>query len=125
MRWALAVLLAAVMTTAADARVLRDDPLPAANAPVPRGPAALAEAFATTTRQLRGAEWDGTGSVPRDVTLLALYHQRILRRMADRRALGDAALAELPRDVRGEARDTVAARRALDAIPRGKPPKVR
>ncbi len=60
-----------------------------------------------------------------DVTLLALHHQRVLRLLAERRALGDATLRALPRDVLGEARDTVAARRALDAIPRGKPPRVR
>jgi membrane-bound lytic murein transglycosylase B len=35
------------------------------------------------------------------------------------------ALARLPRDVRNEARDTVAARRHIDAIPRGRAPKVR
>jgi membrane-bound lytic murein transglycosylase B len=38
--------------------------------------------------------------------------------MAARRALGDATLARLPRDIRGEARDTVLGRRALAAIPR-------
>jgi membrane-bound lytic murein transglycosylase B len=45
--------------------------------------------------------------------------------MAERRALGDAALAALPRDVLGEARDTVVARRLLDSIPRGRVPRVR
>jgi membrane-bound lytic murein transglycosylase B len=61
------------------------------------------------------------------VTYLALRHQRILRLMAARRALGDATLARLPRDVRGEARDTVLGRRALAAIPRypGRLPRVR
>jgi membrane-bound lytic murein transglycosylase B len=63
--------------------------------------------------------------VPGDVTLLALHHQRMLRLMSGRRALGDAALKRLPRDVLGEARDTVAARRSIDAIPRGRPPRVR
>jgi membrane-bound lytic murein transglycosylase B len=100
-------------------------PPPAPDAPLPREPAALAAALTATTRDLRAAGWDGTGSVPDDVTLLALHHQRILRLMAERRALGDDTLAELPRDVLGEARDTVAARRALDAIPRGRPPRVR
>jgi membrane-bound lytic murein transglycosylase B len=63
--------------------------------------------------------------VPHDYALLALHHQRVLRLMAERRKLGDATLKALPRDVLGEARDTVVARRALDAIPRGKPPRVR
>jgi soluble lytic murein transglycosylase-like protein len=119
------------MGTGAHARVLPDatpapDPVPAAGAPLPREPAAVAEAFTTTARRLRAIGWDGRGDAPpRDVTLLALYHQRLLRLMAERRALGDAALTKLPGDVLGEARDTVAARRALDAIPRGKAPKVR
>ncbi|MDA0159776.1 lytic transglycosylase domain-containing protein [Solirubrobacter ginsenosidimutans] len=125
MWWLLAVLLVAVTATGGDSRTLRDDPPPAANAPLAREPAALAEAFTTTTRRLRASGWDGSGAVPDDVTLLALHHQRILRLLAQRRALGDATLAKLPDDVRGEARDTVAARRALDAIPRGKPPRVR
>ena len=98
---------------------------PAPDASLPREPAALAAALTTTTRELRAAGWDGSGAVPEDVTLLALHHQRILRLMADRRTLGDATLSALPRDVRGEARDTIQARRALDAIPRGKPPEVR
>jgi membrane-bound lytic murein transglycosylase B len=42
----------------------------------------------------------------------------MLRFMAVRSALGDATIARLPRDVRGEARDTVLGRRHLDAIPR-------
>ena len=73
------------------------------------------------------AGWDGAGEVPRDVTFLALHHQRIVRLMSSRRALGDAVLARLPRDVRGEARDTVIARRQLAAIPRspGELPRVR
>jgi membrane-bound lytic murein transglycosylase B len=100
--------------------------LPAADAPLPREPAKLAEAFTSTTRRLRATGWDGTGTtVPEDVTLLALHHQRILRLMAERKPLGDRTLAELPNDVAGEARDTVQARRLIDAIPRGTPPKVR
>ena len=90
-------------------------------------PQPLADALTATTRQLRTAveAWDGTGAAPRDVTYLALHHQRILRQMAERRALGDRTLARLPADVRGEARDTVPARRHIDAIPRGRPPRVR
>ncbi|HVF79274.1 MAG TPA: lytic transglycosylase domain-containing protein [Solirubrobacteraceae bacterium] len=94
--------------------------LPAPDAPLPRDPAELASRLAATTRALRAAveRWDGADAVPRDVTYLALHHQRILRTMAARRVLGDATLARLARDVRGEARDTVAARRHLDGIPR-------
>ncbi|HSD79508.1 MAG TPA: hypothetical protein VLB47_02565, partial [Solirubrobacteraceae bacterium] len=107
----------------------RGAPLPAPDAALPRTPARLATALTATTRRLRGAlgRWDATGAVPRDVTYLALHHQRILRLMSARRPLGDATLARLPRDVRGEARDTVAARRQLAAIPRspGRLPRVR
>ncbi|HSD78148.1 MAG TPA: lytic transglycosylase domain-containing protein [Solirubrobacteraceae bacterium] len=103
--------------------------LPAPDAALPRTPARLATALTATTRRLREAlaRWHGSGAVPRDVTYLALHHQRILRLMSARRALGDATLARLPRDVRGEARDTVAARRRLAAIPRspGRLPRVR
>ena len=99
---------------------------PAADAPLPQAPAKLAQAFASTTRQLRLTAWDGkSATVPTDVTYYALHHQRILRLLAERPTLGDATLAQLPHDVRGEARDSVQARRLLDTIPRGKPPKVR
>jgi soluble lytic murein transglycosylase-like protein len=103
--------------------------VPAPNAPIPPDPPGLADALTTTTRQLRDAlaRWGPAEPIPEDVTLLALYHQRILRRLASQRALGDATLARLPRDVRGEARDTVLARRSLAAIPRsrGRLPRVR
>jgi soluble lytic murein transglycosylase-like protein len=105
------------------------EPLPAPDGALPRAPGALAQDLTTTTRRLRDAlaHWDPEAPVPRDVTYLALRHQRVLRLMAARRSLGDAALALLPRDVRGEARDTVLGRRALAAIPRspGRLPRVR
>jgi membrane-bound lytic murein transglycosylase B len=105
------------------------EPLPAPAAALPRRPARLAATLAATTRQLRDAveRWDPAEPVPRDVTYLALHHQRILRLMSTERRLGDRTLARLPRDVRGEARDSVAARRRLAAIPRapGRLPRVR
>jgi len=104
-------------------------PLPSPDGALPRDPAALAGQLTTTTRALHGAlaRWNDVEAVPRDVTYLALRHQRILRLMAERRRLGDATLARLPQDVRGEARDTVLGRRALAAIPRspGRLPPVR
>jgi membrane-bound lytic murein transglycosylase B len=102
--------------------------LPEPRVALPRSPARLAATLTATTRRLRAAvqRWDASGPVPRDVTLLALHHQRMLRTMAKRRRLGDATLARLPRAVRGEARDTVLAQRHLAAIPRaGRPPRVR
>ena len=103
--------------------------LPVPDAALPRAPGALGAALTDTARRLRDAlrHWDTSAAAPRDVTYLALHHQRILRLMAARRALGDATLARLPRDVRGEAGDTVAAERDLAAIPRGRrrPPRVR
>jgi Transglycosylase SLT domain len=104
-------------------------PLPEPRAPLPRRPGRLAAALTETTRRLHGAleRWDPASAVPREVTYLALHQQRMLRLMADRRRLGDATLARLPRDVRGQARDTVLGRRHLAAIPRspGRLPRVR
>ena len=97
--------------------------------PASRSRRACREPDRDTTRRLRDAlaHWDPATPVPREVTYLALRQQRILRLMAARRALGDAALALLPADVRAEARDTVLGRRALAAIPRspGRLPRVR
>ena len=125
MRLLLAVLLVLGAASVADARVQRDEPPPALPAPdvkLPGRPEPLARSLTTTTRELRLAveRWDGATAVPRDVTYLALHHQRILRLLAERRELGDRTLARLPSDVRGEARDTVAARRHIAAIPRGR-----
>jgi len=94
--------------------------LPDPDAALPKQPSALADALTATTRRLRAAlgRWDGAGSVPRDVTYLALHHQRMLRLMAKRRALGDGALRRLPASVRGEAADTLRGLRRLAAIPR-------
>jgi soluble lytic murein transglycosylase-like protein len=114
---------------AALAHAPEPDPLPAPDAALPRRSDRLAPMLTDTTRRLRDAvqRWDPVDAAPRDVTYLALHHQRILRRMAERRRLGDATLARLPADVRAEARDTVLGRRHLGAIPRspGKVPRVR
>jgi hypothetical protein len=115
--------------TAAAQRQSEPAPLPHPEAALPRDARRLAETFTDTTRRLRDSlgEWDGAGDVPRDVTYLAFHHQRMLRLMATRRALGDAVLAALPRELRGEARDTIIGRRRLAAIPRspGRLPPVR
>jgi soluble lytic murein transglycosylase-like protein len=99
-------------------------PLPRPGAPLPREPAALADALTATTRSLRSEieRWStegdpASGPPPEAVTLLALHQQRIYRLIAPRRRLGDRVLSLLPASVAGEARDTVRARRALIAIP--------
>jgi membrane-bound lytic murein transglycosylase B len=103
--------------------------LPAPSEALPRSAAMLAAALTGTTRRLNAGLgiWDPAGAAPREVTYLALYQQRLLRLMAAQRALGDAALASLPGDVRGFARDTVLGQRSLAAIPRspGRAPTVR
>jgi membrane-bound lytic murein transglycosylase B len=103
--------------------------LPSPQAALPRRPASLAAALTATTRRLRDEleRWDPASAVPREVTYVALHHQRIMRLMATRRRLGDATLARLPAGVRGEARDTVLGRRYLAAIPRspGRLPRIR
>jgi len=98
----------------------REQALPAPDAALPRTADGLATTLTATTRRLRDAlpRWDAAGVVPRDVTYLALHHQRMLRLMAARRTLGDTTLARLPPDVRGEAGDTVLGQRYLAAIPR-------
>lgn len=108
--------------------------LPAPDAALPRTAAAMTATLTTTTRRLRAeiSAWreDGdpsAGGPPRAVTLLALHHQRLHRLLVRwPRARADAAVAAMTQDVRGEARDTLAARRAIAAIPRrGTPPPVR
>ena len=105
------------------------EPLPAPTVALPRRPDRLVAAVTATTRRLREAVegWDPADPVPREVTYLALHHQRLVRLMTVRRRLGDAALAQLSSDIRGETRDTVLARRHLAAIPRspGRLPRVR
>ena len=133
MRRLLALLLAVGVATGVAVAVAQQPPagepgaaisperaLPAPGAVLPRQPAGLARAFTTTTRALRRAHRRRPAStaVPREVTYLALHHQRMLRLMAKRRKTGDRALRRLPDSVRGEARDTVAGLRHLAGIPR-------
>jgi membrane-bound lytic murein transglycosylase B len=96
---------------------------PSPSEPVPREPPALAAALAGTTRDLRTAidRWrlrgePGRGRPPEDVTLLALYQQRIYRALSHDERLGRGTLARLPAWVAPQARDTIAARRALSRL---------
>jgi soluble lytic murein transglycosylase-like protein len=95
---------------------------PPPGAPIPREPAALASAYESTTRDLAAAI-DGwhprTGRVPRDVTLYALYQQRIVILLSERRALSKAVLARL--DDPGPLRNELAVRRELGRLSRPRP----
>jgi membrane-bound lytic murein transglycosylase B len=93
--------------------------LPHPTQPIPRDPGSLARALTENTRELHAAidGWrasDGTSTrTPDEVTLRALYHQRIHMLLTGRARLARAVIARLPGSVAAEARDIVAARRAL------------
>jgi soluble lytic murein transglycosylase-like protein len=104
--------------------------------PLARGPAALAKDLASTSRILRREirtwrrEGDpGAGDAPAAVAAPAARVQRIHRSLAERPALARRTLTRLSGRVRADARDVIAARRALDVLnrprPGRKPPKVR
>lgn len=96
---------------------------PPPGAPIPRDPAALASTYETTTRDLAAAveRWRATGGprVPKDVTLYALYQQRIVILLSERPALSKAVLRRLPE---GRALSSeLAARRGLGRLSRPRP----
>jgi membrane-bound lytic murein transglycosylase B len=97
--------------------------LPTANASIPREPKLLAHTLLVTTRALDQAidRWraDGNpsaGAPPRDVELLALYHQRIYRLLRRDDALARAVFKLLPSGLAREARSIVGAGRDLRRI---------
>jgi membrane-bound lytic murein transglycosylase B len=95
---------------------------PAPGAPIPREPAALARAYETTTRNLADAvdRWRASQArrVPEDVTLYALYQQRILILLSVHHALSKAVLARAhDRGLRSE----LVARRELGRLSRPRP----
>src|SRR5687767_15253934 len=103
---------------------------------LPASAAGLAEDLTATSRSLREGivAWrrDGdpaTGDAPADVAALAARVQRIHRALAPRRRLTARTLPLLRGRVRAEARDVIAARRALDVLnrprPGQRPPKIR
>jgi membrane-bound lytic murein transglycosylase B len=77
--------------------------LPPPNAHIPRTPAALVRTLTLTERRLDAvvAHWNISKRPPRSVTLLALYEERTLRRLAHDKTLARAVLARDPgeRDV--------------------------
>lgn len=98
--------------------------LPAPNAPIPQSAGRLAATLSQTERSLDRAidRWDKASPPPRDVTLLALYEQRMIRVLGERPSLARAVVA-----LGWSATDDVAARvdlRTLVAsapVPRSSP----
>jgi soluble lytic murein transglycosylase-like protein len=87
--------------------------LPGPNAPIPNAPRPLANALLQTERTLNSAidGWDKAAPVPRDVTLLALYEQRIIRVLGERPSLARAVVQLDP-----AVADDLAARLDLKAL---------
>ncbi|HKF15364.1 MAG TPA: transglycosylase SLT domain-containing protein [Gaiellaceae bacterium] len=98
---------------------------PPPDAPVPRDPPRLAARLATTTRDLREAidGWRAAKSpaTPEDVTLDALYQQRIYLVLSGSPRLSGAVLRRLPAGIAREARDEIYARRELVSLSRPRP----
>jgi hypothetical protein len=95
-------------------------PFPQPRQPIPRTPSHLARVLTENTKALRAAielwrsEGDPSrGRPPEEVTLRALYHQRIHTLLSERRRLARRTIGRLPGSIAAEARDLVAARRAL------------
>ena len=103
---------------------------PAADAPLPRTAAGLADALAATTRELdiaiRG--WRQThpqlgARPPRAVELGALFQQRLYLYLRVHPALATRVIAAMPAQLRLQARDNVAAGRSLVRLLPKKPPR--
>jgi membrane-bound lytic murein transglycosylase B len=84
--------------------------LPPPAAPLPHAPAAIVATLQATTAELDTAldRWDKAAAAPRDVTLLALYQQRVVRLLAHDQALAARVIARYPAIA-----DDVTARRDL------------
>jgi membrane-bound lytic murein transglycosylase B len=87
--------------------------LPAPNAAIPTSAPPLAAALTQTEQSLDGAidRWDKSTKPPRDVTLLALYEQRIIRVLGERPTLRRAVARLHP-----QVADDVAARLDLKQL---------
>jgi membrane-bound lytic murein transglycosylase B len=104
----------AVLLTIAAAPARATPPPP--DAAIPREPAALARTLSRTTSDLRsalGAWAPKTNAPPADVSLYALYQQRIYRMLASDDRLARRTLPRLPRGLRAVSRDFVTAHREL------------
>jgi membrane-bound lytic murein transglycosylase B len=90
---------------------------PPPRAPIPRDPAKLAQTLVDTNRNLDGAidQWrtDGAPHPPDDVTLNALYSQRIELLLAERPRLSRAVIRRLPSALAREIATNLAVKREL------------
>ena len=104
--------------------------------PIPATAARVAADLEATQRAVRAQaltwtrEGDpGTGDAPPALAVLAARAERIHRDLAPRRRRTARVLPLLPPRIRAEARDTIAARRALDVLnaprPGTRPPRIR
>src|SRR5919197_5538996 len=92
---------------------------PQPRTPLPKGAAAVAAAIESTEAPLRSAidTWRaGGGKIPEDVTLYALYQQRIYRLLSRHEVLARSTLSRLPSPLAAFARDVVTAHRELVRI---------
>jgi soluble lytic murein transglycosylase-like protein len=93
--------------------------LPPPGAPIPTTAVAIVAALHRDEQRLVPAlgRWNGNGPPPRDVVLLALHRERILRFVGPRPALARTVLRLAPSE-----RDDVRAREDLSSLARGLPP---
>jgi len=93
-------------------------PGPPPKTPIPREPARLAAALVRTTGALRAAlaGWPPASPPPLDVTLPALYQQRIERLLSRDDRLARAVLSRLPSMLAAHVRDDVVAHRGLSRL---------
>ena len=96
---------------------------PPPGAPIPRDPGRLAVRLHETTQALDSAvdRWRATAPAarpPTDVTLYALYQQRIVMKLTARRTIGDAVLRRLPASEARHLRSELLARRELGRLSR-------
>jgi membrane-bound lytic murein transglycosylase B len=97
--------------------------VPPPGQPIPRAAGPLAEALATATEDLKQSidAWLSdpgarAGATPPAVTSRALYQQRLYLFLGERPRLAAQVSARLPAGVAAEARDILAARRALGRL---------
>ena len=101
---------------------------PPPNAPIPRDSQPLAARLEATTKDLQAAidRWRADGNpardgAPEDVSLDALYQQRVYILLAENSRLASTTLSRLSPSIRRSARDDVLARRELGRLSRPRP----